>query len=94
MRRQYVPSSSATPITISTMPSASRAVVRLLEHEARDRLREQDLDQGERAHARGGGEREGEKPELRSERAHEAGEQRRPPGAHDRASTAGSRSQR
>ena len=49
-----------------------------------DHLREQHLDQSQRPHARRGGEGEGEKPELRGERAHEAGEQRRLPGAHDR----------
>ena len=57
---------------------------RLLEHETRDRLREQHLDQRQRAHAGGRGERKCEKPELRGERAHEAREQRRPPGPHDR----------
>src|SRR5262249_30078995 len=47
----------------------------LLEGEARDRLREQHLDERKRAHARGGGNGEGEKPELRGERPHEAREQ-------------------
>ena len=77
--------SAATPITISTMPSAFARRRRLLEHERRDRLREQHLDQRERAHAGGGGEREGQEPELRGERAEEAGEQRRPPVPRDRA---------
>src|SRR5262245_7349881 len=40
---------------------------RLLEYKARDRLREEHLDQRERAHACGAGEREGEKPELGGE---------------------------
>ena len=85
------PTSKATPITISTMPSASRGVVRLPEAEDRNRLREQHLDQRQRAHARGGGERESQKPEQRGESAEKSREQRRPPCAHDRAQHAGDR---
>ena len=47
---------------------------RLLEDETRDRLREQHLDQRERAHAGSGGEREGQEPELRGESAKEPGQ--------------------
>src|SRR5258705_9262387 len=47
---------------------------RLLEGEGRDRLREQHLDQRERAHAGSGGEREGQEPELRGESAKEPGQ--------------------
>ena len=55
----------------------------LLEQVARQDLREQDLDQRQRAHLGGRLEREGQKPHLRGEGAHEAREQRGPPGAKD-----------
>src|SRR5262245_35203929 len=51
---------------------------RLLERKTRDRLRKQHLDERQRAHAGGGGKREGEEPELGGERTHEAREHRRP----------------
>src|SRR6266566_4284863 len=57
---------------------------RLSKYEVRYSLREQDLDQGERAHAGGGRDREGEEPERGGKRPHGAGEQRWSPSANDR----------
>jgi hypothetical protein len=57
------------PTTISTIPSL-RARWWLPEHERRDRVREQHLDQRERAHAGGGRDRKSEEPELRAPPPH------------------------
>ena len=66
------------------MPDSSRADERLLERVIRHALREQHLDQRQRAYVGGGRERKRQEPELRGERAHEAREHRRLPQAEDR----------
>src|SRR6195256_3249696 len=48
-------------------------------------LREQHLHRGKRAHARGARQGKGEEPELRGECPEKSSQQRRPPGARDRA---------
>ena len=68
--------SSATPITISAMPGQFTRRQRLLERIIRHALREQHLDQRQRAHIGGRRQRERQEPELRGERAHEAREHR------------------
>src|SRR5262249_30475887 len=50
---------------------------RLLERKTRDRLREQHLDERQRAHAGGGGKREGEEPEREAYTPPDPGKQRR-----------------
>ena len=76
------------------MPDSSRADERLLERVIRHALREQHLDQRQRAYIGGGGQRKRQKPELRGERAHEAREHRRLPQAEDALSTSGARASR
>ena len=75
-RLAHPPISIAAAATISAMPSHSRRLGRFAKQPQRDGLGEQHLDQRQRAHPRGVGEREGDEPELRRQRAHETGDQR------------------
>jgi hypothetical protein len=75
------------------MPKFARRQ-RLLERVIRHALREQHLDQRQRAHIGGGREREGQEPELRGERAHEAREHRGLPQPRIFLSTSGARASR